>query len=73
MKITYDKSADAAYIYLTQLAPGSVKNTYHCSMSEVDGMINLDFDAESTLVGIEVLEAKTKLPSDLLTHAEIIG
>jgi len=43
MLIEYDKEADAAYIYLVDIPPGGVKNTYPCDPKEVGGMINLDF------------------------------
>ncbi|WKZ29673.1 MAG: DUF2283 domain-containing protein [Patescibacteria group bacterium] len=76
MKITYDKSADAAYIYLIETRdkqPGWVKKTYSCDPKEVDGMINLDFNAEGRLGGIEVLSASKKIPNEILEAAEIIG
>lgn len=74
MKITYDKRADAVYIYLvTNLGPREVKKTYPCDPIEVNGMINLDFDKEGRLVGIEILGAKSKLPKEFLEKAEIIG
>ena len=74
MKVTYDKSANAAYIYLIDhLPPGGVDKTYPCDPIEVDGMINLDFDKSGKLIGIEVLDAAKKLPENLLSQAEIIG
>ena len=66
LKVTYDPDVDAAYIYLTEIPAGGVARTYCCDSAEVDGMINLDFDAEGRLLGIEVLGAKTKLPIGLL-------
>ena len=66
MKITYDENADAAYIYLKDIPPGGVKKTYPCDPNEINGMINLDFDENNILVGIEVLDASKKLPPDLL-------
>ncbi|MBU0492554.1 MAG: DUF2283 domain-containing protein [Chloroflexi bacterium] len=74
MKVTYDRSVDAAYIYLVDaIAPGSVETTYSCDPLEIGGIIALDFDAEGRLVGIEVLGASKRLPSVLLDEAEIIG
>jgi len=75
MKITYDKEVDAAYIYLKSNAdvfPGWVSKTYPCDPNEVNGMINLDFDAEGLLGGIEILDASKKLPKDILDSAERI-
>jgi len=71
LKIKYDRSVDAAYIYLAKhIAPGGVARTCPCDPLEVDGEINLDFDAEGRLIGIEVLGASQKLLSDLLRQAE---
>lgn len=72
MKITLDKSVDAAYIYLTPL-PGNyqVADTYTVDHDETNGMINLDFDSDGRLLGIEVLEASKCLPQELLSIATI--
>ena len=66
MKITYDRDADAAYIYLVPITDGGVAQTYPCDPAEVNGMINLDFDREGRLLGIEVLDASRKLPQAVL-------
>lgn len=76
MKITYDKSVDAVYIYLDprlEMKSEWVKKTYPCDPQEVNGMINLDFDENGKLGGIEVLDASKKLPEEFLSQAEIIG
>ncbi|WP_211275645.1 DUF2283 domain-containing protein, partial [Actinoplanes rectilineatus] len=71
LKVTYDEVADAAYIYLQ--APGTrVARMYPCDPVDVDGMINLDFDANGRLIGLEVLDARAKLAPQLLTQAENI-
>ena len=58
MKVTYDKEADAAYIYLKdKIAKGEVKNTI--SMNE---NIILDFDSNKKLIGIEILSASKVVP-----------
>jgi uncharacterized protein YuzE len=62
MQITYDKEADAVYIYLIEIGPGEVKKTYCCDSQQVGGMINLDFDGSNRLIGIEILNASDKLP-----------
>jgi uncharacterized protein YuzE len=62
MKITYDRRVDAAYIYLGRPGSTSIEWTYECDPLQVKGQINLDFDAEGRLVGIEVLDASKKLP-----------
>jgi uncharacterized protein YuzE len=73
VRITYDEVANAAYIYLgPQAADAWVARTYPCDPVEVDGMINLDFDASGRLGGIEVLDARAKLAPELLAIAENI-
>ena len=58
MKVTYDKQADAAYIYLKdQISKGDVKDTI--SMNE---NIILDFDSNKKLIGIEILSASKVIP-----------
>ncbi len=67
MKITYDKAADAAYIYLKDIPKGGVKKTYSCDPNQLGGMINLDFDENNILVGIEILDASKKIPNELIS------
>lgn len=73
MRITYDRSADAAYIYLTDAAllPGC--DTVPCgtplSDPGVEAMINLDFK-DGKIIGLEVLDASRWLHADLLALAE---
>ncbi|MBD8689812.1 MULTISPECIES: DUF2283 domain-containing protein [unclassified Rhizobium] len=67
MKINYDVNVDAAYIKLkSEDDVHSFGFTYCCDPIEVDGQINLDFDIEGRLIGIEVLSASKKLPRYLL-------
>jgi len=74
MKITYDYSVDAAYIYLVYpIVERQIEKTYTCDPTEVGGQINLDFDVSGRLLGIEVLSASNKLPSELLEMAEVIS
>jgi len=69
LDISYDKIADAAYIYVDVPGPGKAVKTYCCDPIEIDGMINLDFDAAGRLIGIEVLGASSKLSPDVLRFA----
>ncbi|SCD77839.1 Uncharacterized protein YuzE [Streptomyces sp. DvalAA-14] len=71
VRVTYDKTANAAYIYLTdpQVSVRSA-HTHPCDPIDVDGMINLDFDELGRLIGIEVLAATSKLPEYVLKAAE---
>ncbi len=73
MKITYDRSQNAAYILFDDLSDEISANTYTCDPSEVGGLISLDFDSNGRLMGIEVLAADKRLPERLLKQAEIIG
>jgi uncharacterized protein YuzE len=68
MRVTSDKAADAAYIYLAEV-PAKVEFTYACDPLAVKGQINLDFGADGRLIGIEVLGASRKLPVHLLEQA----
>lgn len=71
VKVTYDKKANAAYIYFVDpQARVDVARMYSCDPVEAGGMINLDFDERDRLIGIEVLAASSKLPQDLLEAAE---
>jgi uncharacterized protein YuzE len=71
MRVTYDPEADAVYIYLCDhISAGDVAFTYPCDPREVDGMINLDFDGNGVLLGVEIMDASAKLSPQLLTKAE---
>jgi uncharacterized protein YuzE len=74
MKVTYDPLADAAYIYLVDIAPGDVAETYpgHPGDKLVAG-INLDFDSSQRLIGIEVLNARRTLPQAVIQEAELLS
>ncbi|MFJ5216961.1 DUF2283 domain-containing protein [Streptomyces sp. NPDC088354] len=71
LRVTYDRQANAAYVYFSDPAV-KVARCYPCDPVAVDGMINLDFDDQGCLVGIEVLDASSKLPGHLLSAAERI-
>jgi uncharacterized protein YuzE len=73
MRLTYDPSIDAAYIYFGEIGHGGVKYTYTASPEISTDMINLDFDGDGRLVGVEVLSASRTLPPELLAAAEIRG
>jgi uncharacterized protein YuzE len=72
VRITYDPAADAVYIYLTsaRLTPG--RTTIQAGMPPgISGFIALDWK-DDRLVGIEILDASTRLNPDLLEQAEIL-
>jgi uncharacterized protein YuzE len=69
MKLRYDSSVDAAYIYIEgDIKPGGAAKTYVCDPDEVNGHIHLDFDAEGRLLGIEVLDASKRLPRSVVSE-----
>jgi uncharacterized protein YuzE len=71
VRINYDASADAAYVYLAdEIRPGAVAKTVPVDPLAINGMINLDFDAEGRLLGIEVLAASKRLAREALAAAE---
>jgi len=71
MRMTYDASVDAAYIYIVdQIGAGAMRETYPCEPSGGKGVFNLDFDDSGRLLGIEVLGARSVLPAEALNKAE---
>ncbi|MCP4308336.1 MAG: DUF2283 domain-containing protein [bacterium] len=71
MRIEYDPKVDAAYIYLMDdIGVGGVAFTVPCDPVAVDGEINLDFDDQRRLIGIEIMSASRKLPPGLLGAIE---
>ena len=80
MRVTYDYEADAIYIYIAEeIRPGGVKATHVCDLSDIElsyglapikGMINLDFDEEGRLLGVEIVGASHILKKDFLEHVE---
>ena len=52
MKLEYDKEVDALYI--------RIEETIVAKTKEVEEGINLDFDVEGKLIGIEILNAKAR-------------
>ncbi|MFJ7326245.1 DUF2283 domain-containing protein [Streptomyces cyaneofuscatus] len=71
VRVTYDEAVDAAYVHLTEpRAHVTSARMYPCDPVDTDGMINLDFDEQGRLIGIEVLAASSQLPEYLLRSAE---
>lgn len=70
VRATYDRDADAAYIYLS--APDAETlgpmHAVPVDPSEIDGMVNLDIDPEGRLAGIEILDASKLLSPYLLAE-----
>ena len=75
MRVTYDRSIDAAYIYLREIEPGGVRESVDIDAPDgvAAGSVVLDFDRDGRLVGIEVLNAERALPEHFLDAAEPPG
>ena len=69
MRVTYDRQADAAYVYLREIEPGGSKHQCPVECETATGMIVLDIDWEGRLIGIEVVGAMNGLPKELLALA----
>jgi len=67
MRLTFNKMADAAYIYFKDISDGEVKTTISLNES-----VNVDLDGEGRTLGIEILEASRNLPIDALKSATTI-
>ena len=66
MKFTYDKEADAAYIYLEDsIADGESEKTI-----ELNDNIIVDFNKNGKLLGIEILSASKILNKKSLLEAQ---
>jgi uncharacterized protein YuzE len=72
VRITFDRSSNAAYIYLREIGPGEAARQHHVDEPHTRGTIVLDFDDDGRLIGIEVLDATRALPRELLDRAERI-
>ncbi len=56
--MTYDREVDAAYIYVKdRISPKEVKKTVTLNED-----INLDFDKNNKLLGIEIMHASKNMP-----------
>lgn len=64
MKVTFDKEANAVYIYFKEIAEGEVKNTISLNES-----VNINLDKEGKTLGIEILNATKNLPSEVINTA----
>lgn len=67
LKITYDADTDSAYLYLDDIREGEISETFACDdlPDVVKGDINLDFDKDGKLKGIEIIAVSKVLPLKL--------
>ena len=74
LRLAYDDSVNAAKLYLVHIEPGEVAHTHVCSGRFDSKVVNrassiiIDFDANDRLLGIEILDARQRLPERLLTE-----
>ena len=66
MKLEYDKDADTAYIHMQYpIKDGGAKKTI-----QLNENIILDFDENSKLLGVEILDASKVLNKKVLIEAQ---
>lgn len=68
LRVTYDRSANAAFLYLAEIGHGEVVRT----VEAVPKTVLLHFNEQDCLIGIEVLSARRTLPRTLVESAEHI-
>jgi uncharacterized protein YuzE len=71
VRVTYDGSADIVYICLVPIGAGEVETTVRGE--DEAGSVNLDFNGEGQLLGIEVERASRWVPRRVIDEAERIG
>jgi uncharacterized protein YuzE len=69
MRITYDKEANAVYIYFKDnIKPDEAIDTQNDWQSE--GLFYVDQNSQHDVLGIEVLNARSVFNEDFLTNSE---
>ena len=63
MKIEYDKEVDALYILLRDVQPADTK--------DIDEGVTVDVDEEGHIIGLEILNATTKLGWESILNVSI--
>lgn len=73
MKITYDSSVDAAYVYMIDTSEQSewtqVEFTYCCDDPDIKWMVNIDFAKDGRIFGIECIPGSILLDRKLIDSA----
>lgn len=62
LKLTYDPDVNAAYLYFSS---EKIIRT-----EEIRDDLNIDWDAQGSMVGMEFLDARKQIPSTLLELAD---
>ena len=74
VRLSYDKTVDALYIYLSSEedtnAGGIVEATDSFEIENLleFGLVNMDFDKDKRLVGLEILQASKILSENFLSN-----
>ena len=67
MRMTYDQGSDAAYIYVVEsIDRGAVAETRICETPKLGTSVNVDFDSEGRLLGIELQGVRLLLDHDVV-------
>ena len=70
MRISYDADADAVYIHLGRQTAAARRTTTQAATPDgVDGFVALDWE-DDRIVGIEILDASSRLSHDVLDEAD---
>lgn len=72
MKVTYDRVANAAYIYLTSGEKRYVAESIPCEPTSNGPMVVIDLDKSNKIIGFEVLDARSFLPMEILESAGLL-
>lgn len=68
MRVTYDPETDAVYIVVVE--KNDRRAPYGWSGGSCEDGVIYDLDEEGRLVGIEVLDARKRLPASVIAGAE---
>ena len=67
IEFSFDEETDCSYLALVpDISRGVVKTTRTCEIDDVGGLVNMDFDLDGKLMGIEVVGASKILPKEFL-------
>jgi uncharacterized protein YuzE len=70
MRLTWDPSCDAAYLYLVDRRErGMAQRTVPLQVPGCPSEMFLDFGADAKLVGVEILDASLSIPKEALDQA----
>jgi len=70
VRVTLDRAADRAYIYLKDFEDAEAARQHVVSDHFLHSWLTLDFDKSGRLLGIEAAKAASSLPKELLDEAE---